>query len=530
MKKFPTQFWIVVLALGWLFDLLFWGHEPGGISFAIYALLTLLAGFLLLAHEGVRPATKALILVPFILIFAAFTFLRSEPLTVFLSHLLTLVLMAGLVVTYGGGRWMEYSLADYFARGFDLLASAFIRAGIFSAEVRRMKQETAANGKKRPSPVWPVVRGILVAIPVVAFFAALLSSADLVFAQHLDGFIALFRLEKLPEYIFRAIYIALLAYVLAGVYLHAATRSGDEKLLGLEKPLEPRFFGFTEAAIVLGSIVLLFGAFVAVQFGYFFGGQANIRLEGFTYAEYARRGFGELAAVAFFSLLLFLGLSAVVKRETEAQQKIFSGLGVALTLLVGVMLVSAFQRLVLYETVYGFTRLRTYTHVFIVWLAALLISVAAFDVFKRQRLFALAALLTSVGFALSLALLDVDSFIVRQNIQRFEQGETLDVGYLASLSADAVPVMVNLYQAPGVEQATRERLGAALACYQFRAGARNLDTAWQSFHISDHRASAALAQVAGQLAGYQVDDSSSRPINVTTPQGLEFNCYSSTFD
>ena len=530
MKKSPTQFWIVVLALGWLFDLLFWGHEPGGISFSIYALITLLAGFLLLSCEGIRPNGKALILVPLILIFAVFTFLRREPLTVFLSHTLTLVLMAGLVVTYRGGRWMEYGLADYFARGFDLLASAFIRAGIFSAEARRIKQETAANGEKRPSPVWPVARGILVAIPVVAFFAALLSSADLVFAQRLDDFIALFRLENLPEYIFRAIYIALLAYVLAGVYLHAATRSSDEKLLGLEKPLVPRFFGFTEAAVVLGSVILLFGAFVAIQFGYFFGGQANIHLEGFTYAEYARRGFGELAAVAFFSLLLFLGLSAVVKREISAQQKIFSALGVALTLLVGVMLVSAFQRLVLYETAYGFTRLRTYTHIFMIWLALLLVAVVVLDVIQRQRIFALAVLLTSVGFALTLALLDVDSFIVRQNIQRFEQGETLDVGYLASLSADAVPGMVSLYQSPSVEQATRERLGAALACYQFRAGSRRPDTAWQAFHISDHRASADLALVAGELTGYQVNDSASWPITVTTPKGLEFDCYSSTFD
>jgi len=529
MKKFPTQSWLIVLLLGWLFDWLFWGQNPG-ISFAIYVLATLLAGFFLLRRDDIHPSRKALILVPFILIFAAFTFLRREPMTVFLAHLLTLVLMSGLAVTYRGGRWMEYSLADYFARGFDLLGSAIVRAGIFSAETRRMKQEATGSGENPPSPVWPIARGILVAIPVVAFFAALLSSADLVFAQRLDDFIALFRLEKLPEYIFRAIYIAIIAYVLVGVYLHAAARSSDEKLLGLEKPLVPRFFGFTEAAIVLGSVTLLFGVFVVIQFGYFFGGQANIRLEGFTYAEYARRGFGELVAVAFFSLLLFLGLSTVVKRESGTQQKIFSGLGVALTLLVGVMLVSAFQRLTLYETAYGFTRLRTYTHVFMVWLAVLLASVAVFDVLQRQRLFALAALLASVGFALSLALLDVDSFIVRQNIQRFERGEALDVGYLASLSADAVPVMVNLYQAGGVEPATRERLGAALACYQFRAGSRSPDTSWQVFHISDHRASSALAQVAGGLTGYKVDDSASWPITVTTPQGLEFDCYSSTFD
>jgi hypothetical protein len=529
MKKFPTQFWMVVLLLGWLFDFLFWKKAPG-ISFAIYALLTLLAGFALLWRDGIRPAGKSLILVPFILVFAAMTFLRREPMTIFLSHILTLILMSGLAVTYRGGRWMEYSLADYFSRGFDLLASLIVRAGAFSAEVRQMKQGAAGSEEKPPSVAWPIVRGILFAIPVVAFFAALLSSADLVFAQRLDEVIALFRLENLPEYIFRAIYIAVLAYALAGVYLHAAARSTDEKLLGLEKPFVPRFLGFIEAAIVLGSVILLFGAFVAVQFGYFFGGQANIRLEGFTYAEYARRGFGELVAVAFFALLLFLGLSAVVKRETSLQQRVFSGLGIALVALVAVMLVSAFQRLVLYETAYGFTRLRTYTHVFMVWLALLLAAVVVLDVLQRQRVFAFAVLLASVGFALSLAQLDVDSFIVRQNIQRFERGEALDVGYLASLSADAVPVMEGLYQSPGVEQATRERLGAALACYQFRADSRSPEPSWQAFHISDYQASAALARMDGQLAGYQVDDYSDWPVTVTTPQGLEFDCYSSTFD
>ena len=88
-----------------------------------------------------------------------------------------------------------------------------------------------------------------------------------------------------------------------------------------------------EAAIILGSVVALFAFFVLIQFQYFFGGQANITIEGYTYAEYARRGFGELVTVAFFALLLFLGLSALVKRETARQHNSFAGLGVALVAL-----------------------------------------------------------------------------------------------------------------------------------------------------------------------------------------------------
>jgi hypothetical protein len=162
-----------------------------------------------------------------------------------------------------------------------------------------------------------------------------------------------------------------------------------------------------------------------------------------------------------------------------------------------------------------------------VWLALLLVAVVVLDVLQRQRSFALVALLTAVGFALSLALLNVDTFIVRQNVARYGRGEVLDVGYLASLSPDAIPVMVDLYQSPSVEQATRDRLGAALACYHFQADARTPDQSWQSFHLSNYRAETALGQVLDQLNAYRFENST-WPSKVISPQGLDFECYSYT--
>ena len=119
---------------------------------------------------------------------------------------------------------------------------------------------------------------------------------------------------------------------------------------------------------------------------------------------------------------------------------------------------------------------------------------------------------------------------VQQNVARYGRGEVLDVGYLASLSPDAVPVMVALYQSPSVEQATRDRLGAALACYHFQADARTPDeTTWQSFHLSTYRAETALGQVLDQLKAYRFDDAN-WPAKVVSPQGLDFECYSYTGD
>ncbi|HRQ23267.1 MAG TPA: DUF4173 domain-containing protein, partial [Anaerolineales bacterium] len=370
------------------------------------------------------------------------------------------------------------------------------------------------------------LRGMLIALPVVAIFASLLASADVVFGQRLDAFIELFRLEKLPEYLFRLIYILIVGYALMGVLLHAASASKDEKLVGEEKPLIPPFLGFTESSIVLGSVVILFALFVIVQFQYFFGGNVNITIEGYSYAEYARRGFGELVTVAFFALLMLLTLSSITKRETETQRKVFSGLGIALVALLLVMLVSAYQRLVLYEAAYGFTRLRTYTHVFLVWIGLLLVAAIVLEILRKERAFAFAMLIASFGFAISLPLLNVDAFIVKQNLQREIQGqaiEDLDSRYFLDLSDDAIPPLVNALRTPTLPDAVHEKVGAALACIRHTRGLNERERTWQSFHFARLNADNALASVSDELDEYKVNSLGRIP-KVTTPSGAEYSC------
>ncbi|HTX89667.1 MAG TPA: DUF4173 domain-containing protein [Anaerolineales bacterium] len=519
--------WITTLVLGWIFDFLFWKHGVG-INFAIYAVLCLAGGFLVLGMNGIRPSWKSLLVLLPILFFAAMTFIRLEPMSMFLSGAFTLGLMGVLAVTFLGGRWAWYSLSDYVANFARLAGSLFARPLIFLVESRKQVQaagqagESGGAARARWKRVWAILRGILIAVPVVAIFAALLSSADVVFAQRLHDFTRLFRLENLPEYIFRAVYILIGAYALAGILLHAALKSKDEKLLGMDKPLVPAFLGFTEATVVLGAVVLLFGAFVIIQFQYFFGGQTNIGVQGYTFSEYARKGFGELVAVAFFSLLLFLGLSAIAKRQSPAQRWTFSGLGLGMVALVGIILVSAFQRLLLYEAAYGSSRLRMYTHVFMIWLGALLAVVVVLDILRRERFFAFAALVASLGFAATLMLANVDGAIVRENVARAAAGESLDVAYLASLSSDAVPAMVQAFQSPTVPARTREAVGAALACRSSLVKPPKKSD-WQAFTLSRFWADSAFSSVQGSVDNYYVHQDEYH-IRVDSPQGDTFNC------
>lgn len=532
MKTNPNRFLTIVILLGWAADFLFW-KKPLGINFAIYAALCLATGMLLLHTDGLRLARRSGLLLLPIAFLGAMTFIRLEPVTVFLSIFMTLFLMGVIALTYLNGEWLRYSLLDYVLGYLRLFLSMIARPLGFAAQNRR---EQPSPGPQRGAQVWPVVRGTVIALPVIAIFASLLSSADPIFATRLDDFINIFNLENLPEYIFRLVYILIFAYALAGAFLHAAQTS-DEKVE--DKTWVSPFLGFTEAAMVLGGVTVLFVVFVVIQFQYFFGGQANISIEGYTFSEYARKGFGELVMVAFFSLLLLLGLGAITHRETETQRRIFSGFGAGLVGLVIVMLVSAYQRLVLYEMAYGFSRLRTYTHVCMIWLGLLLIVVVLLEILRRERGIALAMVMAGLGFIASLNLLNVDAFIVKQNIQReirassdaaFAQGRAdLDAQYFLDLSDDAVPPLVSAFRSSSLPQPVREKLGASLACIRHTRDLEERELPWQSFHFSRFSADRAFEDVEQELDAYEIKDADV-PVMVENPNGEEFSCWPYYYD
>jgi len=516
---------MVTLVLGWLFDFLFW-KQTAGLNFALFASLSVFAGFVLLLSANLRPARPTLILLPFFTFFALMTFIRQEPLTSLVNYLLTLFLMSLMAMTYLGGRWPAYSFRHYLDNFLRLAGSLFIGLWVWIGQLRGDQAESPAANRRW---LWPLVRGVVLALPVVIVFASLLASADLIFSQRLQSFIHLFNLQNLPEYLFRLGYILAAAYALSGVYLHAASHSGNERLSERSAFLHP-FLGFVEASVVLSSVVLLFASFVLIQIQYFFGGQANIHLNGFTYSEYARRGFGELVIVAFFSLLLLFALAAVTRRQSEMQRRIFSALASGMVALVLVILVSAYQRLSLYEAAYGFSRLRTYTHVFLLWLGLLLIATIILEILRKERTFALSILVAALGFAVSLNLLNVDAFIVRQNIARElapfaleDRKADLDVLYFLTLSDDAIPPLSAALRTPALPDSDKEALAATLVC--FRAWRSPSDAyPWPSFHLSRFAADRALEEIQPLLSRYKLlqEDGEQK---VLLPSGKTFSCF-----
>ena len=483
MPKKQKWFWLAALFAAWLFDFLFWS-KGSGISFFIWVAVLLGAGYLLAWSEGARPHGLSILLTLLILAFSIVMALRNEPLTRAVSVLLTLAGMLLLTATFINGHWPWYRIRDFFVQLAGVIGGGFSGAALLLARGKTSPPMEGAPARRSWSRYWPIIRGVLIALPIVAIFGLLLASADQIFA---DWVKRIFNIEKLPEYLFRLFYIFIIAGFLVGIYLKAILPGKTAQRPDPNQAWFKPFLGWTEGGIVLGAVNLLFIVFVIIQVRYLFGGAANISETGFTYAEYARRGFSELAAVAVLSLGLYLLLGTITKTNAKGSKSGFTALSVLLMANVLVILASSFQRLMLYETAYGFSRLRTYTHIFIYWLAALILAAIVLELAKRRGRIALALLVALVGFGATMAIMNIDGFIVQRNVARAETGFELDVAHLNTLSADAVPQLLRYYQDKDLTRPTKEGLGLALACME-KVTNDPVDMPWQEFNFARSKA------------------------------------------
>ena len=481
----------VSLVLGILFNWLFYDKIPG-ISVFLYILL-ILGGLFVLAYEfDVKIHKNIWWLAGPLLFFALMVFVRSSPfLNLFniAASIFLLLLIAQYVV---GKKFKDFELVHY-------LKTLLAPFQFFPAMLRSAADLLVWRGAVKKNQIFvQVLRGLVLALPILLLLTVLLSSADLIFQKFV---LDLINIDLQPRTIQQTIWAIIIGAVFLGAYTYIFLPKAKPHFYEEEKP-EPKTLGSIESLMLLGGVNILFLFFLIIQITYLFGGNANISEFGFTYSEYARRGFFELIGVTILSFLIVMAVDKYVYRH-EGQAPWFKALSAALIIEVFVIMASAWQRLSMYEDAYGFTQARFYSHIFVIWLGLVFLFLL-YKIFidKRESRLILNMFYSALAVLAILNLLNPDAFIAKKNIALFAKSDRFDVGYVAqSLSTDAVPEAVKLLNSEN------EKIRTSAGYHLYWRSEEMRDSSgynnWQSANISRLRAKKIIGEHRAELEKYR---------------------------
>ncbi|MCL2652746.1 MAG: DUF4173 domain-containing protein [Propionibacteriaceae bacterium] len=368
----------------------------------------------------------------------------------------------------------------------DLLNQAFViptlNAGSWFSAARQMIRERRNSSRL----VFGVI-GVVVSLPIIVAVLLLLMQSDLNFNSWMSGFVQSLAHINLWHFIWQIILgVPIAIYLFALLYGNAHKRRTNVMTSeGVEK------YGATIRKVPVVAIVspmailcLIYVVFFAAMGSYLLSALWHKLPAQFTYAEYARRGFFELAAVAAIDLgVLFFAywFAARGKREYPVSLRILGGAICGLTLM---LIVTDISKMVLYIDQFGLSRLRLYT----LWFMVVMFVVFALIGARHVKQFKVGAPVAVVVLFAFLALLwaNSDAIIAQYNVNRALNGtsSSIDVDYLANdLGAAAVPALTKLANdAP--DPAVRGEATRALASMRKNGtttGAPWTSWTWQSF-------------------------------------------------
>jgi hypothetical protein len=230
---------LLALAGGVLFDVLVPGNAAG-VNAAIVVAALLVAALVVAGPDGARRVDPAdAWLGPAALVMAGMASIRADDWLVTFDLLFAAALAAGAIGCLAGGRITR----GLVPKVLQLAVGTVAAAGIGALTVLTARRPVAAAASDTADPglpsrgaglrarlrgAAPVLRGLVIAVPVVAVFVALFASADAVFARLASDLFAWQLDIDLEDLVSRSIVITIVAWGAAG-------------LLGLAGGLLPAF-------------------------------------------------------------------------------------------------------------------------------------------------------------------------------------------------------------------------------------------------------------------------------------------------
>lgn len=292
--------------------------------------------------------------------------------------------------------------------------------------------------EKRKSAV-QIFAALLVSIPLLCVIIPLLINSDAAF----EGLIN-YAVEKIGIIILNLFMTLLIAFP---VMSFAVTNRHDAYTNGnptASKPKRPLKNSFTVTLLIAISLVYL--SYIFSQLAYFVNSFKGILPAGFTFSDYARRGFFESETVAFINLTVTVLLMYFTVRNEEEKLSLPVKIFMCFVSLFSVFLIStAIAKMLMYIQTYGLTCLRLFTSVFMLSTCAFILAVSVKIFNPNLKTVKYAVSFTLVAFSL-LSLAGMERTVAQYNVNAYLTGkhESIDIEYLYELGDTAVPYIAKL--------------------------------------------------------------------------------------
>lgn len=438
-SSFPTarreKAYAVCMALISLFlcnSILYGGFQLG---FAVFGGLAVLCPVAYLLKNGHKLTLYTGAMLLFDLILCA-GFARADDGFVKFVILCFLAVSVNLMLSQLAGKNRHYP--GGISSLLDAPRTVFVHGvGGMPESLRGLKQASREGGS-RTKKSGAILLGLGISLIVLGIMVPLLIRADAAF----DGFI-----QQLPDFDLGQLVLTVLVGGMVWIPLYSVAVSLQHKSKPEFPETKPRK-GILQLTIntVLLAVSFLYLVYLLSQLAYLWGGMAGILPENFTAAEYARRGFFEMALLCFINLTIISVSVGLVRKQPRIPL-----LTRILCLFIGIvtvfLTVTSGGKMLLYISSFGLTRLRVLTQIITVFFG-LSTTVVCIWLFAPKLPYTKIVLFVALLLGSITLWADVDTVVARYNVHAYQSGalQTVDMQYLIQLGDGAVPYLLELTQ------------------------------------------------------------------------------------
>lgn len=351
---------------------------------------------------------------------------------VMLGFLLTGIPL-GFCLLAGRNRHSPGGLGSLKDVSYTIFHLGFGQMGTSTASLSHALRQENSVGKKAGA----ILLGLGLCLPVLAIMIPLLMRADAAFEALLDRAPSVSLGEIFATVLF-GICLALFQFTQGTALRHHTSVPLNAKVKAGLSPLTVN--------TVLCAVCLLYGVYLFSQLSYLIGGFAELLPKEYTLAEYARRGFFEMALLCAINLgviILALSLSAPNGRAPLITRLLCLFVGLVTLFFVA----AASAKMFLYIDSFGLTRLRVLTQVIMCFLGLVTVFLCVW-LFAPKLPYMKAVVLTALVIGALVSWTDVDTQVAKYNVDAYLSGtlETVDMAHLSNLGSGATVHILRLAQ------------------------------------------------------------------------------------